>query len=145
MKGTLILALVAMLSMSSLQPAQPAQGYVAQAPPTTEPTTMTPQETDLFRWAVTQGGLTLALVLVLVFYRRDFFRKLEQSEETQRAALSAKQAEIELMREEKQNLKELVKENAASAQAVALAVAQNTHATDMLAASIKQLADRRQS
>lgn len=143
MKGTVILMLVALLSISSAQPTAPTTSYAVQSERPAD--TMTPQDTELFRWSVTQGGLTLALVLVLFFYRRDFFRKLEQSEETQRAALAAKQAEIELMREEKQNLKELIKENAASATAVAMAVSQNTHATDMLSQSIKALADRRQA
>jgi hypothetical protein len=57
--------------------------------------------------------------------------------------MDAKQAEVNLLREEKQNMKELVKENSASAHAVALAIAQNTHATDMLAATIKLFSDRR--
>lgn len=136
MKGTLIIGLLALLAIGSAsQPATPATAYLGTERPTTEaPDTMTQQETEFVKWLATQGGLTCVLILVLAFYRRDFFRKVEQAK-----------TEADLQREEKLNLKEVIKENSASSQAVALAIAQNTHATDMLAKTIDAASDRRRS
>ena len=95
---------------------------------------MTPQETEFAKWLATQGGITVVTILVLVFYRRDFFRKIEQAK-----------SEADLQREEKLHLKEVIKENAAINQTVALAIAQNTHATEMLTKSIDTLGERRRN
>ena len=136
MKGTLILGLLALLAIGSAsQPTMPATAYLGGEQSTTEaPDTMTPQETEFAKWLATQGGITVVTILVLVFYRRDFFRKIEQAK-----------SEADLQREEKLHLKEVIKENAAINQTVALAIAQNTHATEMLTKSIDTLGERRRN
>lgn len=136
MKGSLIIGLLALLALGSVsQPATPAASYIAADQSSTEaPATMTPQETEFVKWLATQGGITSVLILVLWFYRRDFSRNIQQAK-----------AEADLQREEKLNLKEIIKENATASQAVAMAIAQNTHATDMLSKSIENLSDRRRN
>ncbi len=89
-------------------------------------------EIDLVKWGFTQGGLTFLLLVVLVSYRRDFFRKNE-----------AKQAEIDSLREDKRSLRDVLKENANAMVSQALATQANTKATEQLAANVKDLADRR--
>ena len=89
-------------------------------------------ETDLVKWAFTQGGLMLVLIVVLISYRRDFFRKNE-----------GQQAQIEGLREEKLHLVNVIEKNANAMVTQAVATQANTRATEMLAENVNILLDRR--
>jgi len=115
MKSILALVLITALAANSA---------LAQTPVTDGLPSNT--QVDLAKWAMTQGGLLIALVVVLWSYRRDFFRKSDQ--------LSG----------ENLDLRYLLKENAATATATALAIAQNTNATNNLA-NVIQAMDRRKA
>jgi hypothetical protein len=91
-----------------------------------------PQETDILKWSFTQGALTLVLVLTLVSYRRDFFRRID-----------SKQSEIDLLREEKRMLRDVIERNAEAMLSQAVAIAGNTKATELLAQNVNNLAERR--
>lgn len=90
-------------------------------------------EIDLVKWGFTQGGLTLVLLVVLGSYRRDFFRKSE-----------AKQAEIDLLREEKLMLAGVIRDSTKAMVDQAVATNANTKATELLAQNVNNLAERRQ-
>lgn len=90
-------------------------------------------ETDIIKWGVTQGALTLVLMLVLISYRRDFFRKHE-----------VKQGEIDALREEKRMLSSVIEKNADAMVRQAVSVNANTDATRLLAQNVNSLAERRQ-
>ena len=128
MKGMLIVALVAMMTMGSFTLSSPVPPLASAqtVPPATQDglPDMTPQQTELMQWVLTQGGITLVLIVVLWSYRRDFFRKSDRYVE------------------ENQELRYLLKENTAAATATALAIAQNTNATNNLA-NVIQVMDRR--
>jgi flagellar biosynthesis/type III secretory pathway M-ring protein FliF/YscJ len=104
---------------------------------------MTPQQTEFVQWVLTQGGVTLVLLFVLGFYRRDFFRKIEAGAAEYQRQLAEKQAQIDRMKEEKREAREVLRDNAAAAQAMALAIAQNTNATNNLAGVIQSMDRRR--
>ncbi len=87
---------------------------------------------DMVARLVSQGGATAILMVVLWFYRRDFFRKDE-----------ARQAEIMLLRDEKAMLASVIRENAKAMQDQAVATLANTKATELLAQNVNNLADRR--
>jgi predicted HAD superfamily Cof-like phosphohydrolase len=93
---------------------------------------MGPREIDLVKWGFTQGGLTLVLILTLVSYRRDFFRRNE-----------AKEVELEHERGEKRMFAAVIEKNAQAMTQHALSVQANTEATRMLAQNVNNLADRR--
>jgi hypothetical protein len=80
---------------------------------------------------------------VLGFYRRDFFRKIEAGAAEYQRQLAEKQAQIDRMKEEKREAREVLRDNAAAAQAMALAIAQNTNATNNLAGVIQSMDRRR--
>ena len=84
--------------------------------------------TDLVKWGVTQGGITLVLVVVLWSYRREFLRKAEKQDSI-----------IEVLRDEKKLLMEVIKENTAASLSQALATAANTQATQSLATNVAHL------
>lgn len=90
------------------------------------------REIDLVKWGFTQGGLTLVLILTLISYRRDFFRKNEM-----------KQAEIEQLRAERRELMAIIDKNAAAVMGQAVALQANTEATRQLAQNVNNLAERR--
>lgn len=119
--GLAVVALCAVLGMSSPPSAQ-------QLTPTAE----TPNETDIVRWSFTQGALTLVLVLTLFSYRRDFFRKID-----------AKQSEIDVLRDEKRMLRDVLEHNAEAILRQAVATSENTKATERLAQNVNNLAERR--
>jgi hypothetical protein len=127
MKGTLIMALVALMTMGSFTLSTPVP-HAASAqtvlPVTQDGLDMTPQQTEFVQWAMTQGGVTLVLLVLMWSYRRDFKGILNRSTD------------------ENQELRYLLKENAAAATATALAIAQNTNATNNLA-NVIQVMDRR--
>lgn len=121
MRPTLaILLLCALLAMGSHRiPEASAQSLT--------PTAAAPSETDIIRWSFTQGALTLLLVLVLVSYRRDFFRKVE-----------GKQFEVDLLRN-------VLDRTADAMLKQAVATSENTKATELLAQNVNNLAERRSS
>lgn len=90
------------------------------------------REIDLVRWAFTQGGLTLVLILTLFSYRRDFFRKNEM-----------KQAEVDQLRQDKRELVAVIDKNAQAMTQHAVSVNANTEATRQLAQNVNNLAERR--
>jgi hypothetical protein len=127
MRPTLVaLMLAALVAMGSSRIATP----VAASPVASE--VSAPTETDIIKWSFTQGALTLLLVLTLISYRRDFFRKIE-----------AKQSEIDLLREEKRMLRDVIDRNADAMREQAVALSANTKATEHLAQNINHLAERR--
>ena len=96
------------------------------------PTPMGSTEIDLVKWGITQGGLALVLIAVLISYRRDFFRRHE-----------AKQTEMDLLREEKRLLAAVIEKNALAMMQQAVSVQANTEATRLLAQNVNNLAERR--
>lgn len=86
---------------------------------------MGPTEIDLVKWGFTQGGLTLLLIVVLVSYRRDFFRKNDE------------------LREEKREQAAVIEKCANAMIAQQLATQANTKATELLAQNVNNLAERR--
>lgn len=111
----------------------PAPTIALQTP--TMPTASTPlgsTEVDLVKYGFAQGGLTLVLILTLVSYRRDFFRKNE-----------AKDAELAQLRLDKRELVAVMDKNADAMIAQAVAVQANTEATRLLAQNVNNLAERR--
>lgn len=96
-----------------------------QAAPAQGPQVETATEAEVVNRAIREGGLLLALLLVLFSYRRDFFRQNEalREEKREQVAVLDKCA------------------NAMLAQAVATQV--NTEATKLLAQNVNNLADRR--
>jgi hypothetical protein len=124
MRPTLaVLILCAVIAMGS-PPASKAQSLTPAAAP--------PTETDIVRWSFTQGALTLVLVLTLISYRRDFFRKIE-----------GKQSELDLLRDEKRMLRDVIERNAEAMLRQAVATSENTKATERLAQNVNNLAERR--
>jgi hypothetical protein len=108
-----------------------------QVPPAAAGQMVPPAESDgrrgdLLKWAIQQGGLTVALIIVLASYRRDFFRKLDDKQ----ADLVALRDE---RREEKQTLAALLEKHASATGAQALAVARNSDATTALVEAVKDL------
>jgi hypothetical protein len=106
-----------------------ASGQSPQEPRVTE---ISPTMLRFLEWAVTQGGLTVVLLFVLYGYRRDFFKK----DADLRAELEAKERDLK-------DLKQVLREVAAANQAHAIAVVQNTNATQNLAESLDRFAERR--
>lgn len=94
--------------------------------------TMGTTEIDLVKWGFTQGGLTLLLLVVLMSYRRDFFRKNE-------AALTM----VEALREEKRDQVAVLDKCAHAMLTQAVATQANTKATELLAQNVNNLAERR--
>lgn len=125
-----VLLLCAMVAMGA------GGGVSAQQQPLTQDLTRVEPdmgtEADLLKWSVTQGALTLVLVLVLISYRRDFFRKV-----------AAKDAEILALREEKRELVAVLEKGADANIRQAVAIAANTEATKLLAQNVNNLAERR--
>jgi len=131
---TILCALVANGVTRSV-PVASAAVLAFQAAPGQSPsgdTGMGQTETDLVKWAFTQGGLMLVLIVVLISYRRDFFRKNE-----------GQQAQIEGLREEKLHLVNVIEKNANAMVTQAVATQANTRATEMLAENVNILLDRR--
>lgn len=110
----------------------PVLAFQTGQPSPQEEPRMGATEIDLVKWAVTQGGLTLLLIVVLVSYRRDFFRKNE-----------SKQAEIDDLREEKREQSAIIDRCANAMLSQAVATQANTEATRLLAQNVNNLADRR--
>lgn len=130
---TILCAMVAnSANRSVIAGSAPVFAYQAPAAGPQGETAMGPTETDLVKWAFTQGGLMLVLIVVLVSYRRDFFRKNEAS-----AALT------EALREEKRELRTVLDKCANAMLDQAVATQSNTKATEMLAQNVNNLADRR--
>lgn len=147
-KGLTILGLVGLLSWGSLQTQAPVRmpqvDFDRQQPVGTQP--MPTAETDLFKWAVTQGGLTIVILAFLWFDRRERQRDKEEAKRD-REELKAligdlrdeKKALIEQGREDKQMLAQVVEKNTAAGLSQALATAANTQATQTLAQNIDRL------
>lgn len=140
MRPLLALMILGMMAMTSVSGAVrsrvlPPAAVVAYQGPGTVPglpvdTGMSPS--DLLKWGIQQGGLTLVIVLLLWSYRRDFFRKIE-----------GKDIEIlklrEERREDRRTMADLLDRNTRSASDHALSVARNTDATNALANAVKDL------
>lgn len=140
MRPLLALMFLGMMAMTSVMGAVRARAVVppvvvAYQGPGTVPglpgeTGMSPS--DLLKWGVQQGGLTLVIVLLLWSYRRDFFRKIDN-----------KDAEILKLREERREdrraMAEIIDRNARATGEHALSVARNTDATNALTAGVKEL------
>lgn len=146
-KGLTVLGLVGLLSWGNLQNApvrMPQVDFDRQQPVGTSP--MPTVETDLFKWAVTQGGLTIVILAFLWFDRRERQRDKEEAKRD-REELKAlivdlrdeKKALLEQFREEKQMLAQVVEKNTAAGLSQALATAANTQATQTLAQNIDRL------
>lgn len=109
-------------------------------------------DSEFFKWAVTQGGLTIALIVVSLGYRRDFMRKLEDkdrslAEEREGRAVAEKQA-----KEDRERFEKIIEQNTAAITNAAVAMARQTDATHRLARVAEKLdqgengnADRRSS
>ncbi len=126
-----LLLLMGMLAMSA------DDGRVSAAQPVNQNETRGEEinmgtETDLLKWSVTQGALTLVLVLVLISYRRDFFRKVALKEE-----------EISTLREDKRALVAVLDKSADANLRQVVATVANTEATKLLAQNVNNLAERR--
>jgi len=136
MRALLVLTILSTLAVSAASRHSSVSTAVAftgeQPGPSQGGTIEGPEQVDLIKWAVTQGGLTLLLLLVLLSYRRDFFRRIEQKADELAAAI-----------EEKRDMKALIRENSAAMQAHAIAVVRNTDATERLAESVDKFAERR--
>ena len=90
---------------------------------------------DFIKWAVTQGGLTLVLILVLWQYRRDFFRRADDEKRRTDEWKSA-HASTQL---EKRELRDVLEANAKAMSEHATATALNTEATNRVARGIEML------
>jgi hypothetical protein len=95
------------------------------------------------KWAVTQGGFFLLILAILWSYRRDFFRRDEMRE-------AKATADLQREREDKAELKQVLRETASSInlQAIAIqrntdAMGANTQAANQLASDVRLLAERR--
>lgn len=126
MRAVLIVTLLVSIASTNaaMQPTQTSPDIVSQIDP---------------KWALTQGGLLVTLLIVLWSYRRDFFRKDED-----------RIAQLQRERDEKADLKAVLREVAASNQAHAISVQRNTDAmdantkaTERLAASVTIVAAKR--
>ena len=102
------------------------------------------------KWALTQGGLLLTLLVVLWSYRRDFFRKADAQQADLDRERETRRLEVQREREEKADLKAVLREVAASNQAHAISVQRNTDAmndntkaTERLATHVAFLTNRR--
>jgi len=105
-----------------------ANARVAQgASPDGDHGAMPPTEIDLVKWGLTQGGLTLLLIVVLASYRRDFFRK------------------IDALVDEKRAFTAVLDKNSDAMQQMAVATNVNTKATELLAQNVNNLAERRRA
>lgn len=133
MKQTAALLLLASIAVSSAFGVASAQSAspATQANPG-DASMLGATEIDLVKWAFTQGGLMVVLLVVLISYRRDFFRKQE-----------IKQSEIDLLKEDKRMLARVLERNADAMTQHTMALSANTRATEQLALNVFQLADRR--
>lgn len=145
-KGLTVLGLVGLLSWGSLQqaPVRIPQVDFDQQQPGAQP--MPTAETDLFKWAVTQGGLTVVILAFLWFDRRERQRDKEEAKRDREELKSLitdlrdeKKALLEQFREEKFMLSQVVEKNTAAGMSQALATAANTQATQTLAQNIDRL------
>lgn len=135
MRITLALTILSLLVANGATRSAAPAVFALQAAPAGDSqgdTAMGPTETDLVKWAFTQGGLMLVLIVVLLSYRRDFFRKAESH-----------QLQIDALREEKRDLVRVLEQNASAMVNHAVATAANTKATELLAQNVNNLAERR--
>lgn len=105
---------------------------VTTATPNPGGSDMGPSEIDLVKFGFTQGGLALVLIVVILGYRRDIFRKLEAS-----------QAQIDALRDEKREHAAILDRCANAMLTQAVATQANTKATELLAQNVNNLAERR--
>lgn len=130
---TILGAMVASSATRSVTPT-PVFAFQDAAPPAANHggTGIGATEIDLVKWGFTQGGLTLVLIVVLVSYRRDFFRKNEGA-----------QREIDAVRDEKRDQVAVLDKCANAMLQQAVATLANTKATEHLAQNVNNLAERR--
>jgi hypothetical protein len=133
-----------LVTSTAAQAAQPPVAAVGTGPQTdahpAESSDMNwTQQFELIRWAVTQGGLTIVLLIVLASYRRDFFRK----DDGRVLELAAKEEEKRQLKEDKRELVALLRDLNTTNQAQVVSVVQNTNATNKLAESVDRFAERR--
>ncbi len=89
-----------------------------------------PSELD-WRWLVTQGGITVALLAVLWFYRRDLLRQRSDEE-----------ARTKFERDRGDSLQRALERNSNALTEQALAVRGNTDSTHRLARGVEKLDER---
>lgn len=147
-KGLTTIGLIALLSWGGIQqaPVHFPRVDFDQQQPVSAPQPMPAAETDLFKWAVTQGGLTVVILAFLWFDRRERQRDKEEAKRDREELKSLisdlrdeKKALLDQLRDEKHMLAQVVDKNTTSQQSVALAVAGNTQATQTLATNVDRL------
>jgi flagellar biosynthesis/type III secretory pathway M-ring protein FliF/YscJ len=131
-----LFAIAVMSAFSAVGEFATRQVSAFQAPIASIPSTpglpMTGGEIDLVKWAVTQGGLTLVVIILVFILKRELARKTEKTQEELGREVEAKQL-----------LANVLEKNANAMLQQALAVAANTKATEQLALNVNHLADRR--
>lgn len=149
MKTTRSVAIVVLLALFPVSAVR-APVLVALQTHDQTPCDMTGSQVDLIKWAVTQGGLTLLLILVLASYRRDFFRKDDARQAEIVALREEKRKEVDAAKEEKRELQAVLRDNAAVMQAHAIAIQRNTDANaintkaiETLSSDVRALSERR--